>query len=51
MSGSIKRLLADAKLRQTMGAVARQRLLDEFEFERFHDGLMHAYQDVLKVSL
>lgn len=43
---SITRLLGDDELRETFGRAGRQRLLDEFTFERFEQNLHEVFQSL-----
>ena len=47
LAGALERLLADAALRQKMGAAARQRILDHFTSEQRIDKLESLYRSIL----
>jgi glycosyltransferase involved in cell wall biosynthesis len=44
---ALRRLLADAELRQRLGAAGRERIRERFSWERFTEGMLRAYEDAL----
>jgi glycosyltransferase involved in cell wall biosynthesis len=47
LAAAIRRLLADAPLRQRLGDAARVRVKDQFQRQRMGESYMHAFQEVL----